>query len=75
VIGLFVLRRSQPEAVRPYKVFGYPYLPALYVGLSAAIMVDLLLVKPKFTWPGLIIVLTGIPIYYLWRLFGQGKPT
>ena len=67
VTGLFVLRRRQPNLERPVKAFGYPVLPALYVALCAVIMLDLLIVKPKFTWPGLIIVLTGIPVYFLWR--------
>jgi APA family basic amino acid/polyamine antiporter len=74
VIGLFVLRWRRPDLERPTKAFGYPVLPALYVLLSAGIMVDLLIVRPKYTWPGLIIVLTGIPVYFLWRLFGA-KPT
>jgi basic amino acid/polyamine antiporter, APA family len=71
VSGLFILRRKMPNAERPYKAFGYPVLPALYVVLCAVIMVDLLIVKPKFTWPGLIIVLAGIPVYFLWRRFGK----
>jgi len=50
------------------RALGYPLLPALYVLLCAAIMLDLLIVKPRFTWPGLIIVLAGIPVYFLWRL-------
>ncbi len=69
VVGLFVLRFRMPHAERPYKVFGYPIIPALYVLLCSAIMVDLLFVKPVYTWPGLIIVLAGIPVYFLWRLF------
>lgn len=73
VVGLFVLRRKQPHLERPVKAFGYPVLPALYVVLCAAVMVDLLLVKPKMTWPGLIIVLAGIPVYFLWRALGR-KP-
>ncbi len=68
VAGLFVLRRTQPNAQRPYRAFGYPILPAVYVLLCAVIMVNLLVVKPMYTWPGLIIVLTGIPVYFLWRL-------
>jgi APA family basic amino acid/polyamine antiporter len=71
VIGLFVLRRKQPTLDRPVRAFGYPVLPALYVCLCAAIMIDLLVVKPKFTWPGLAIVLTGIPVYFLWRALGR----
>jgi APA family basic amino acid/polyamine antiporter len=69
VAGLFVLRRTRPNAERPYRAFGYPVIPAIYVFLCAAIMVDLLIVKPQYTWPGLILVLTGIPVYFLWRGF------
>jgi APA family basic amino acid/polyamine antiporter len=65
--GLFVLRRTRPNAERPYRALGYPVLPALYVLLCALIMLDLLVVKPEYTWPGLIIVLTGVPVYFLWR--------
>jgi APA family basic amino acid/polyamine antiporter len=67
VAGLFVLRRTRPDAERPYRAFGYPVVPALYVFLCAALALDLLVVKPVYTWPGLIIVLTGIPVYFLWR--------
>ena len=67
VTGLFVLRRKQPFAERPYRALGYPLVPALYVLVAAAIMLDLLIVKPEYTWPGLIIVCTGIPVYLLWR--------
>ncbi|MBM4068010.1 MAG: amino acid permease [Planctomycetes bacterium] len=74
VAGLFILRHKLPDAERPYRAFAYPYMPALYVILCAAIMVDLLLVKPKFTWPGLIIVLTGIPVYFVWSSRGRTRP-
>jgi len=67
VTGLFILRRKRPDAERPYRAFAYPALPAIYVFLCAVIMLDLLVVKPVYTWPGLIIVLTGIPVYFLWR--------
>jgi APA family basic amino acid/polyamine antiporter len=70
VIGLFVLRRTKPDAPRPYRAFGYPVLPAVYVLLCAAIMLNLLKVKPHYTWPGLIIVVAGIPVYFCWRLMG-----
>jgi APA family basic amino acid/polyamine antiporter len=69
-----VLRRKRPDALRPYRAFGYPVIPAIYVILCALIMVDLLKVRPEFTWPGLIIVLTGIPVYFLWRLLGRRAP-
>jgi APA family basic amino acid/polyamine antiporter len=72
VIGLFVLRRTRPDAERPYRAFGYPVVPALYVVLCAAIMLDLLVVKPLYTWPGLGIVLTGVPVYFLWRRSRRG---
>jgi APA family basic amino acid/polyamine antiporter len=68
VTGLFVLRYRLPEAERPYRAFGYPLIPALYVFLCAVIMLALLIVRPEYTWPGLIIVLTGIPVYFVWRL-------
>jgi APA family basic amino acid/polyamine antiporter len=67
VVGLFVLRARRPDVERPYRVFGYPFLPALYVVLCSVIMLDLLVVKPIYTWPGLVIVLSGIPVYFLWR--------
>jgi APA family basic amino acid/polyamine antiporter len=67
VIGLFRLRRSRPDADRPYRAFGYPWLPGLYVLTASLIMLDLLFVKPTYTWPGLLIVLTGVPVFFLWR--------
>lgn len=67
VAGLFVLRFTRPEMERPYKAVGYPVVPGLYVILCALIMVDLLIVRPEYTWPGLILVLTGIPVYFIWR--------
>jgi APA family basic amino acid/polyamine antiporter len=72
VVGLYVLRVRRPELDRPYKVFGYPLMPAIYVVLCTVIMLDVLVVKPEFTWPGLIIVLAGIPVYFLWRLSTGG---
>jgi APA family basic amino acid/polyamine antiporter len=74
VAGLFVLRRTRPDAERPYKVIGYPVLPAVYVVLCAVVMLDLLVVKPVYTWPGLIIVLTGVPVYFVWRSLTGGSP-
>jgi APA family basic amino acid/polyamine antiporter len=73
VLGLFVLRVRRPNMERPYRVPGYPILPALYMVLCLLLMVDLLIVRPEFTWPGLIIVLTGIPVYAVWRLTGKGR--
>jgi len=67
VIGLFVLRKKRPDLERPYKAWGYPVLPALYVLMAFLVMLDLLFVKPRFTWPGLIIVLTGVPVFFFWK--------
>lgn len=65
ILGIFKLRRSHPDAPRPYKAFGYPILPALYILLATAMCFALLYTKPKFASFGLLIVLVGIPIYYL----------
>jgi len=70
IVGLFVLRRTRPEAPRPYKAFGYPVLPGLYIVMAAWICVVLLRYKPQYTWPGLIIVLLGVPVYLVWRRQG-----
>jgi basic amino acid/polyamine antiporter, APA family len=67
IFGLFVLRRKRPELERPYKVFGYPVLPAIYIVIAAAFCVNLLINKPNYSWPGLIIVLLGVPVYYFWK--------
>ena len=67
VIGLFVLRRKMPAAERPYRALGYPVVPLLYLLFCVAIMLDLLVVKPAYSWAGLIIILTGIPVYFLWN--------
>ena len=67
IAGLFVLRRTRPGAERPYRAFGYPLLPAVYIAAAAFIELMLLLYKPSYTWPGLLIVLTGIPVYLAWR--------
>jgi APA family basic amino acid/polyamine antiporter len=64
--GLFILRRTHPDADRPYRAIGYPILPAIYIVMALFIDVVLLRYKPQYTWPGLIIVLLGIPVYYLW---------
>jgi APA family basic amino acid/polyamine antiporter len=66
--GLFVLRRKLPDVDRPYRAFGYPVVPAVYMLLCLLIAVDLLLVKPTFAWASLIIVLSGIPVYLFWRI-------
>ena len=66
IAGILILRRKQPGAERPYKAFGYPFVPLLYIVAAAAIMFVLLLYKTQTTWPGLVIVLLGVPVYVLW---------
>jgi APA family basic amino acid/polyamine antiporter len=67
VLAVFVLRRRRPDLERPYRAFGYPVVPALYIVLCAVIALSLLVVKPVYSWPSFLIVLTGIPVYFLWR--------
>lgn len=71
--GLFILRRREPNAERPYRAFGYPWIPGLYILLAAGICVILLITKTRDTGAGLAIVLLGIPIYY-WQKSRQGRP-
>jgi APA family basic amino acid/polyamine antiporter len=66
ILGLFVLRIKQPNTPRPYKAFGYPFLPGLYLVMATGICAALLRYKPQYTWPGLILVLLGIPVYVYW---------
>jgi APA family basic amino acid/polyamine antiporter len=66
IVGLFVLRFRRPDQPRPYRTIGYPVLPAVYIVMAIFIDGVLLRYKPQYTWPGLIIVLLGIPVYFLW---------
>jgi APA family basic amino acid/polyamine antiporter len=67
IAGLFVLRRTRPEMERPYRALGYPWAPALYILAAGFIEGMLLVYKPGYTWPGLIIVMLGVPVFHLWR--------
>jgi APA family basic amino acid/polyamine antiporter len=67
IFGIFILRIKKPDAPRPYKTFGYPVVPALYIIIALAIMIILLIYKPTYTWPGLIIVMLGVPVYFVWN--------
>lgn len=67
ISGIFVLRVKRPDVERPYKALGYPVIPALYILVAAFILIILLIYKPLYTWPGLAIVLLGVPVYYLWK--------
>jgi APA family basic amino acid/polyamine antiporter len=72
ITGLFVLRYKQPQAERPYRAVGYPILPAVYIVMALFIDVVLLRYKPQYTWPGLIIVLLGVPVYMIWSRSARG---
>jgi len=73
IAGVFVLRWKRPEMDRPYRALGYPVLPAVYIAIAGLIEILLLLYKPNYTWPGLIIVLLGVPVYFLWRKRGLAR--
>ena len=66
IAGIFVLRAKRPDAERPYRAFGYPIVPLLYIVSALAILFVLLLYKTQTAWPGLVIVLMGVPVYLLW---------
>jgi len=65
ILGIYILRAKQPNAERPYKALGYPILPAIYIIMGLIFCVLLIIYKPQFTWPGFIIVLIGVPIYFI----------
>ena len=65
IAGIFILRKKMPDAERPYKAFGYPILPAIYILMGITFCILLIIYKPQYTWPGLIITLIGIPLYYV----------
>jgi len=71
IIGIYILRANRPEAERPYKAFGYPFLPAVYIVMGICFCTLLIIYKPNFTWPGLIVVLTGVPVYYMWKAYDK----
>ena len=67
IAGIFRLRSTRPDAERPYRAFGYPVVPALYIAGASAILVVLFAYRPATTWPGLVIVLVGLPVYLAWQ--------
>ncbi|HQT94371.1 MAG TPA: amino acid permease [Thermoanaerobaculaceae bacterium] len=73
IAAVFVLRRTRPDAPRPYRAFGYPVVPALYIAAAAVISAVLIVYKTQTTWPGLAIVLTGIPVYFAWCASGRRR--
>ena len=74
VAGVFRLRVKRPDAPRPYRTIGYPVVPAFYILAASAILVVLFVYRPATTWPGLLIVLLGIPIYLMIRKAGRARP-
>jgi APA family basic amino acid/polyamine antiporter len=78
IAGVMRLRRTRPDAERPYRAWGYPVFPVLYILGAAMILVALFIYQPATTWPGLIIIATGVPVYFVWRFLGasshQGEP-
>ncbi len=71
IVSLFRLRWTRPEAPRPYRAFGYPVIPALYILGATTIVLVLFVYRPESTWPGLVLVLLGVPVYFLWRKGGR----
>ena len=75
IAGIFRLRQTRPDVERPYRAFGYPIVPALYIIGAAVILAVLLIYQTATTWPGFIIIATGIPVYFIWRKVGEAMPT
>ena len=73
ILAIFILRVKRPDIPRPYKAFGYPVIPAIYILTTIAIMVILLIYKPNYTFPGLGIVILGIPVFYIWRKYNKAN--
>lgn len=73
IYAVIRLRKTQPDLPRPYKVVAYPFLPIIYIITASFIVINLLFYKPLYCWPGLIIVLSGIPVYYVWKLFEKKR--
>jgi APA family basic amino acid/polyamine antiporter len=73
IAGIFVLRRTRPDLPRPYRAWGYPLVPAFYIAAAGLVAALLLVYKPRYTWPGLGLVLIGVPIYGLWRRMAQAR--
>jgi APA family basic amino acid/polyamine antiporter len=71
ILSIFILRVKRPDIPRPYKAFGYPVVPAIYILIVVAIMIILLIYKPNYTFPGLGIVILGIPVFFLWRKYNR----
>lgn len=75
IVGLFVLRKKRPDAERPYRAIGFPVIPLLYVVGASTVLIVLMIYKTQTTWPGLALVLSGIPVYALWRAASKSRGT
>jgi basic amino acid/polyamine antiporter, APA family len=73
ILAIFVLRKKRPDIERPYKAFGYPVIPAIYVLTTLMIMVILLIYKPNYTFPGLALVILGVPVFFVWRKYNKNN--
>jgi basic amino acid/polyamine antiporter, APA family len=73
ILAIFILRKKRPDIERPYKAFGYPVIPAIYIMTTLTIMAILLIYKPNYTFPGLAIVILGIPVFFLWRKYNKNN--
>ena len=71
IAGIFRLRRTRPEAPRPYRAFGYPFVPAVYMASASWILAVLFIYRTAATWPGFVIVFLGVPVYFAWRRAGR----
>ncbi len=67
IAGIYILRIKRPDMERTYKAPGYPVLPAIYILMAAAVCISLFILRPLYTWPGLFLVVLGIPLYYLMK--------
>ena len=74
VAGVFVLRKKNPNAERPYKVPLYPFLPALYLVLASVVMIGQICLSPKYSGGGLLVILSGLPAYFIWSRMNRAKP-
>ena len=65
--AVFVMRRKAPDLERPYRTFGYPIVPVIYIAIAMLFVLDLAYLTPATAGIGYLLVLTGIPVYFIWR--------